>query len=110
MTPSSYEAALDLFGRRADREDATSAPDGTGSLFATVGSIIDELTSSDDPPIRAAEASSACPGSDCDSPGDVTQTRALVIVLAGLAIAFAGVLVIRARSRRSTTEVPSDRP
>jgi hypothetical protein len=34
----------------------------------------------------------------------------LFVVLTVLAIVFAGVVVIRARSRRSTTEPPSDQP
>jgi hypothetical protein len=108
VTPSSYEAALDLFGGSAGREDATSAPDGTGSLFATVGSIIDELTTSDDPAIRAAEAPSTCSGLACESSTGAADDRTLFIILACLAIVIAGVLVVRARGRRQTTELPSD--
>lgn len=94
MNPSSYEAFQDLFGGSADRKDAISARDGTGSLFATVGSIIDELTSSDGPVIRAADAPSACLGSGCGSSTDATATPTLFIVLICLAIAIAGVIVI----------------
>lgn len=99
VPPSSYEAALDLLDGRADR----GARDGTASLFGTVGSIIDALTSSDEGAIRAAEAPSTCLGSDCgSSTTDATENRAPFIVLICLAIAVAGVFVIRAMSPRST--------
>ncbi len=106
---SSYEAP-DPSGGSTDRRNTGIARDGTGSLFATVASIIDELAASDDRPIRAAEAQSTCPGFTCGSPTDAGETLALFVVLTVLAIVFAGVVVIRARSRRSTTEPPSDRP
>jgi hypothetical protein len=102
---------LELLGGSGDEGDASSARDGTGSLFTTVASIIDELASSDDRAIRAAEAPTSCPGFACASPTDATEDRALLfIVLICLPIAFAGVLVLRARSRRSTSEPLSDRP
>jgi hypothetical protein len=110
VTLSPFEAALSLLGGSTDQEDASSPSVGTGSLFATVGSIIDELTSSDDSAIRAAEAPSTCPGSACGSPTDAAGTRALFTVLICLAIVIAGAFVIRAINRRSTTELPSDRP
>lgn len=110
LTPSPFEAALSLLGGGTGQEDASSPRAGTGSLFETVGSIIDELTSSDDPAIRAAEAPSTCPGSACVSSTDAKGTRTLFIVLICLAIAVAGAIVIRAMSRRSTTLPPLDRP
>jgi hypothetical protein len=100
---------LDLLEGDADRGDGGFARDGTGSLFTTVASIIDELTSSADP-IRAAEARTPCSGFDCGAPTDATEDRAMLIVLTCLAIAFGGVLVVRARGRRSRTGLPSDRP
>jgi hypothetical protein len=106
---SPFEAALSLLGGSTDQEDAGSPPVGTGSLFETVGSIIDELTSSDDRVIRAAEVPSTCAGVACGSPNDVTRTRTLFIVLICLAVAIAGAFAIRAMSRRSTTALPSDR-
>ena len=106
VPPGPYETALDLFEGSADR----GARDGTGSLFGTVASIIDELASSDGQAIQAAEAPSTCPGSACASSPDAAGTRTLFIVLICLAIASAGALVIRAMSRRSTTAPPSDRP
>ena len=108
VTLSPFEAALSLLGGSTGQEDASSPRVGTGSLFETVGSIIDELTSSNDPAIRAAEAPSTCPGSACVSSTDAKGT--LFIVLICLAIAVAGALVIRAMSRRSTTPPLSDRP
>lgn len=108
VTLSPFEAALSLLGGSTGQEDASSPRVGTGSLFETVGSIIDELTSSNDPAIRAAEAPSTCPGSACVSSTDAKGT--LFIVLICLAIAIAGALVIRAMSRRSTTPPLSDRP
>jgi hypothetical protein len=105
---SPFEAALSLLGGSTDQEDAGSPPVGTGSLFETVGSIIDELTSSDDRVIRAAEVPSTCAGVACGSPNDVTRTRTLFIVLICLAVAIAGAFAIRATSRRSTTALPSD--
>jgi hypothetical protein len=109
VPPDPHQAALGLIGGSADRGDAGLARDGTGSLFTTVASIIDELASSDDRAIRAAEAPTQCPGLGCGSPTEATTTRALFIVLTCLAIAVAGAVVILARSRRSTTELPSDR-
>ena len=109
VPPSSYEAASDLLGGSADQGNTGNVRDGAGSLFATVASIIDELATPDDRAIQAAEAPAACPGSGCGSPTGSTMTRALLIALVCLAIAVAGVLVIRARSRRSTTELPTDR-
>lgn len=107
VPPSSLVAALDLFGGSADR----GPRDGTGSLFATVGSIIHEL-SSDEGAIRGAEA--LCPGSTCgSSTTDATASGAPFIVLICLAIAIAGALVvIRAISPRSTTRgnYPHHRP
>jgi outer membrane biosynthesis protein TonB len=110
VTLSPFEAALSLLGGSTGQEDASSPRVGTGSLFETVGSIIDELTSSNDPAIRAAEAPSTCPGSACLSSTDAKGTRTSFIVLICLAIAIAGALVIRAMSRRSTTPPLSDRP
>ena len=107
---SPFEAALSLLGGSTDQKDAGSPRVGTGSLFETVGSIIDELTSSDDGAIRAAEAPSTCSGLACGSSTAVKRTGRLFIVLICLAIAIAGALVIRAISRRSTTALPSDRP
>lgn len=107
---SPFEAALSLLGRSTDQEDASPPRVGTGSLFETVGSIIDELTSSDDRVIRAAEVPSTCSGLACGSSTDVKRTGTLFIVLMCLAIAIAGTLIIRAMSGRSTTELPSDRP
>ncbi len=110
VPPGPYQAALDLIGRSGDEGDPSSAREGTGSLFTTVASIIDELASSDDRAIGAAEAPTSCPGFACPSPTDATEDRALLfIVVICLSIAFAGVLVIRAKSRRSTSEPLSDR-
>ena len=109
VTLSPFEAALSLLGGSTDQEDASSPRVGTGSLFETVGSIIDELTSSDDGVIRAAEAPSTCSELACGSSTVVKRTGTFFIVLICLAMAIAGAIVIRAMSRRSTTELPSDR-
>jgi hypothetical protein len=109
MPLSPVEAALSLLGGSTDQQDAGSPRVGTGSLFETVGSIIDELASSDDGVIRAAEVPSTCSGLTCGSSTVVKRTGALFIVLICLAVAIAGALVIRAMSRRSTTELPLDR-
>jgi hypothetical protein len=86
---------LDLFGGSGDPEGR----DGTGSLFATVASIIDELTSSDDRAIRAAETTPfTCPGPACGA--STAAGTAFLLVLISLATAIAEVLVIRAISRR----------
>jgi hypothetical protein len=101
---------LDPLGGDADRGDAGFARDGTGSLFTTVASIIDELTSSTDQAIRATDARTPCLGFACGSANDATEDRTLLTVLICLAIAFGGVLVVRARGRRSRAGSPSDRP
>jgi outer membrane biosynthesis protein TonB len=105
-----YDGGQDPFGGSEPGEVAGFAGDGSESLFGTVASIIDELTTTGDRAIQAAEAPSTCPGSSCDSSTDATGTRALFIVLTCLAIAFAGALVIRARDRRPAIELSSHRP
>ena len=110
VTLSPFEAAVSLLGGGTGQEDESSRRVGTGSLFESVGSIIEVLTSSNDPAIRAAEAPSTCPGSACASSTDAKGTRTLFFVLICLAIALVGVLAIRAMSRRSTTPPLSDRP
>lgn len=109
VTLSPFEAALTLLGGSTGQEDASSPRAGTGSLFETVGSIIDELTSSDDGVIGAAEAPSTCSELACGSSTVVKRTGTFFIVLICLAMAIAGAIVIRAMSRRSTTELSSDR-
>lgn len=88
--PNAWESAQD---------DAESVQGG-GSWIEAVESILDELASTEETAVRAADGRSPCSGSECSS--TFGPVRALVLVSVGLLLAVAGVFVIRA-ARRSNT-------
>lgn len=84
--------------------NSESVQGGDGSWIQSVASILDELASIGDAPVRAAEGTSLCPGSECGSTFDAIGSEALALVLICVSLAVAGTLAIRARRRRSSTE------
>jgi hypothetical protein len=67
-----------------------------------VASMLDELASTGDAPLRAADGTSLCPGSECGSIFDASGSEALTLILICVILAVAGTLAILAVRRRST--------
>jgi hypothetical protein len=73
--------------------------DEASSFAESVASILDELASIEDAPIRATERS-PCPGSECGSIFDTLGSKAMALVAICIILAVAGISAIRARMRR----------
>jgi hypothetical protein len=85
-------------------EDEKNVPGSIGSWIQSVASILDELASTGDARVRAADGTSLCPGSECGSIFDASGSEALTFILVCVILAVAGTLAIRAGRRRSSTE------
>jgi hypothetical protein len=88
--------------------DEESVPGGAGSFIRSVASILYDLASTGDAPVRAAERTSLCPGSECGSTIGAIGSKAVALVLICVILAVAGALAIRAGLRRSTTDPPAE--
>jgi hypothetical protein len=75
--------------------------DSIGSWIRSVASILDELASTGDAPVRAADGTSLCPGSECGSTFDASGSEVLTFLLICVIVAVAGTLAILAGRRRS---------
>jgi hypothetical protein len=76
--------------------------DSIGSWIRSVASILDELASTGDARVRAADGTSLCPGSECGSTSDAGQWPLILILvlIAGNAfLAVAVIFAVRARRR-----------
>jgi hypothetical protein len=76
------------------------AQDSIGSWIQSVESILDELASTGDAPVRAADGTGLCPGSECGSTLDPSGSQALTFILIGVILATAGKLASLAGRRR----------
>jgi hypothetical protein len=80
---------------------------GAASWIQSVASILDELASTGDGPVRAAERASRCPGSECGSTSDAIGSEVLVLVLICVILAVSPErLASRAGRRRSNPSRP----
>ncbi|MDQ5875197.1 MAG: hypothetical protein M3526_07435, partial [Actinomycetota bacterium] len=87
------------------RLNEESVQGGAGSLFIeSVASILDELASSADSTVRAAEGTSSCLGPQCGSTFDSLGSKALAIILISVILAVVAALATRAGRRRSSNE------
>jgi hypothetical protein len=67
-----------------------------------VASILDELASTGDARVRAADGTSLCPGSECGPTFDASDSEALTLIQICVILPVAGTLAIRVGRRRST--------
>ncbi|HEV2906913.1 MAG TPA: hypothetical protein VGZ50_06330 [Actinomycetota bacterium] len=67
-----------------------------------MASILDELALTGDAPVRAADGTSLCPGSECGSTFNARGSEVLTFLLICVILAVAGTIAILAGRRRST--------
>lgn len=83
-------------------EDEKNVRGSIGSWIHSVASILNELASTADVRVRAADGTSLCPGSDCGSTFNRNGFEALTFILICVILAVAGTIAILAGRRRST--------
>lgn len=82
---------------------------GGRSWIQTVASILHELASPGNGSVRAAEAASLCPGSDCVSARDADSSPWMSFVVICAILAVAGTLAVRAgRPSRAASPTGGD--
>jgi hypothetical protein len=74
---------------------------GGRSWIQAVASILHDLASTGNGSVRAAEAASLCPGSDCVSARDADGSSWMSFVLICAILAVAGTLAVRAGRPRA---------
>ncbi len=83
-------------------EDERSVRGSIGSWIHSVASVLNELASTGDARVRAADGTSLCPGSECGPTFDASDSEALTLIQICVILAVAGTLAIFAGRRRST--------